>query len=84
MDDNGYKAFFGMILNSARVLDIVPMQKMLETVNRADSFGAILDPTAYRNGMKNLAPQREVLEAAMKFHAVVMKNTPQESPDGSH
>ena len=73
--NNEYEAFFGIIINSARVLDIVPMRKMLDTVERSDSIGAIVDPTAYRNGMKNLGPQREVLEAAMKFHAVVKQHS---------
>ena len=39
---------------------------------------------AFRDGMKNIAPQREVLEAAMKFHAVVMKNAPKEPANGDH
>lgn len=68
---NEYEAMFGMIVNSARILDFVPMQKMLDTVNRADSIGPILDPTAYMKGMKNLPPQRRVLEAAIAFHKAV-------------
>lgn len=74
MDDEGYRAFFGMVVNAGRVLDIVPMQRMLDTVNHADSAGAMIDPTAYRTGWKNLGPQREVLEAAINFHKVVTKH----------
>ena len=66
-----YEAMFGMIVNSARILDIVPMREMLDTVNRADSVGPILDPTAYMKGMKNLPPQRRVLEAAIALHKAV-------------
>jgi len=73
--DMDYKTNFELIVTQAGLLSLLPLQQMLDTVNLADSFGGMLDPTAYRAGMKNLPPQRDVLEAAIKFVNTVKKAT---------
>lgn len=73
--DVEYRMFFGMVTNAAATLNIVPLEDMLRTVETADSFGPLLDPTSYMHGAKNLPAQREVLEAAIRFVAAVKKHT---------
>lgn len=45
----------------------LPLDTMIDAIRRADSTGAILDPTAYRTKSKPMHEDLEVLEALRRL-----------------
>lgn len=60
-----------------------PLEEMLRHLHHVDSIGPILDPTAYRKGMRNIDPQRKLLNALLGVQRVVREIEEEADPDGS-
>lgn len=57
----------------AGLLKDEPIVEMLNHIEHLHAVAPILDPTAYRDGMKNLDDQRDLLEALRQVQRVVHK-----------
>lgn len=82
-DEKEYSEHFEDLLHSLRLMttlgpptDVV--RKMLRTVQSADSVGAIVDPTAYRNALASgtLDRQKQVLDLYLRFKVELHKLFP--------
>lgn len=73
MTDAEYKTAMTRMGLVARAVENEPIEEMLRTLERADAVGPVLDPTAYRKGMKHLQDQRELLTALLEVQKVVRK-----------
>ena len=76
MEHTEYRAQWDILLSAYRLLEAVELDAIAETIERADSFGPMLDPTAYRAGAHRLPPQREMVRAAIAFRNTVRKFDP--------
>jgi hypothetical protein len=65
--EDRYEAEMNVLASMARMVLILDLDWMLETVQRAHAVSPILDPTAYREGLGNLRDQEKILRAAMGF-----------------
>lgn len=68
-----YRSNVSELIATALHFESLDLDAMLETVERADAIGPILDPTAWRAGVDNLSPQRDILRAAIAFRNVVRR-----------
>lgn len=74
MSTEQFKETWQVILNicrTAQLVEVEDVQKLLETVDRAESIMPILDPTAYRDGAKNLDEQAVIARAFLAFRKVI-------------
>lgn len=72
MTDVEYRVYMDLVVATCRTLLMVPVDELLATVQRAETVGPILEPTAFlRGGGENLVAQREVLEAAQRLRRIV-------------
>jgi hypothetical protein len=53
------------ILVAARTISDVDVPDLLQRINRADTLGALLDPTLYRKKHGAMMEDKELLEAAL-------------------
>lgn len=60
-----------------RLLEEHDFDGLLDAISRADSVGAILDPTLYREKIDAMLEDRKVFEAARRF----LKTWPAEEPE---
>lgn len=81
--DAEYREQWAIIAAAARLLESVELEAIAATIERADSLGPILDPTAYRAGMHNLPPQREIVEKATAFRNSYRKQMERHRPQNS-
>lgn len=67
-----------MVALNSRTLAMLPLEEMLEALNRAETAGAIMDPTLYREYIYSDKAKalKELIEACLKVKAVVMKMQP--------
>jgi hypothetical protein len=49
------------------ILEQHDLPKLLDAIARADSFGAIVDPTLYRSKVDAMLEDRDVFSAALRF-----------------
>jgi hypothetical protein len=61
-----YEAEIVKVRLFASILQGVPLERMLEQAERADSIGAMIDPTLYREKMNGLDMDIELLRAFAK------------------
>ena len=70
-----YRANMDLVAAACRLLLLVPVDDLLATVRHAEAVGPVLDPTAFlHGGGKNLAGQREILEAAQRLRRVAERH----------
>jgi hypothetical protein len=60
-----------LIAGAYQTLAMLPLAAMREAQSRADSMGAILDPTLYRQKAEALHDDMKVVEAAIAFVGAV-------------
>jgi hypothetical protein len=69
-----YKALMDQAVAALQEVMRVDAQRIAASINHVHSFGAILDPTAYRNGMSNLDDQQVIAQAILAAQKVVLKS----------
>jgi hypothetical protein len=73
--DAQYRTYMDLVTAACRVLLMVPVDELLAVVQRAETVGPILEPTAFlRGGGENLAAQREILQAAQRLRRIVERH----------
>jgi hypothetical protein len=60
-----YKSSLNTCYVIVGVLRDLPLQEMVDAINRAESFGAILDPTLYRKQAQSMAEDARVIRALL-------------------
>lgn len=68
-----YRAAVTGVVVCARVLNQFDIPKLLEAIERADSFGCFFDPTLWINNRGKMNEDREVLEAALPLWRLAKK-----------
>ena len=67
MDEIRYLAEWARIQPLVFLVVDIPVTEMLQQVTRMHTIAPILDPTAYRNGMRNLEEQEALLRGLAAF-----------------
>lgn len=66
MTDDEYRDAMDILTNQVRVISMLPLEIMLETVERAESVGYLfVAPMDYTTGLDNLRDQKKILRAAL-------------------
>lgn len=73
MTNEEYEATQAMLLQAARMLDILDLDAFRDRIRTADAVGAVLDPTLYREGHRRLHAIDEVAEAGIRVKAAFMR-----------
>ena len=68
-----YRANFQLIIQAARLVHMVDIPQLLNDIERADSIGAMLDPTLYCDKHGAMMEDKEVLEAALPLWRMAKK-----------
>lgn len=58
---------------AARLLAEMDIPRILEAIERAHAFGAVLDPTLYRDKVEAMDQDKEILQAAMPLRRMGLK-----------
>lgn len=58
-----------LIAEQASVLELLPLDELLELYRNADNLGAIFDPTGYRKHGRELEPAARMVRAAKELIA---------------
>lgn len=74
MSDMTYQATMDRLAMLAGLLEDEPIAEMLRDLDRVDTIGPILDPTGYREGMRNVQEQRELLSALREVQEIVLRH----------
>ena len=61
------RASVDLIANQVRVLKILKLDELLAGYERADSLGAILDPTGYRNHGDSIQTAKRIVVATKRW-----------------
>lgn len=64
MTDSEYQMAQDLLIGQAKVLSFIDWTAFLARIERADSIGAIIDPTLYRKGAERLYLIRDVARQA--------------------
>ena len=59
---------------TVKLLYSLPLGQMARHIERCHAVGPMLDPTAYRDGMRNLEEQEAVVSALLAARKVIEKN----------
>jgi hypothetical protein len=68
-----YRSALLLILNSARVMTVVDLPKLLSDIEHAHAVGPMLDPTLYREKMRAMDEDKEILTAALPLWKLAKK-----------
>lgn len=55
------------LISFSALLAALPLGKLVNTLNRMDSVGPIIDPTLWRKNMQNIDDSRRIAEAALTY-----------------
>lgn len=68
-----YVQWMDMLLITLRPLLLMPLAELANAVERAETLGPLLEPTAYmRGGADNLMAQRRIIDAALALQRALM------------
>lgn len=65
MTPKEYRDQFELLAGAARIVSMVDVQDLLRRIERADSVGAMIDPTLYRAKHADMMKDKEFLEAVL-------------------
>jgi len=71
IDAEEYELTQSMVMNIARAVRALPLRQVLNAIGRAESVGAILDPTLYRAGAAKMQDFKRLVEALRTFQAEI-------------
>lgn len=71
MVDAEYRMAMDCLCSVAGVLSQLPLDVMLETIERAETIGPILYPSPFVESGRSLPKQRQLVEAAIQIRQVV-------------
>lgn len=60
-----YRSALLLILNSARVMTVIDLPQLLSDIESAHAVGPMVDPTLYREKMRAMNEDKEILTAAL-------------------
>ncbi len=67
MTEDDYRTQMDWVITAPQIVRRAPIDELLEIVNKADTLGPVLDPTAYRNGgmlrVEQRVTHRDLMEA---------------------
>lgn len=59
-----FKAGMDLLLQGARLINLVPIDRLLAVVTRTEDFGCfVMNPMEWQRGLPNLRDQRKLLDA---------------------
>lgn len=70
MTPEAYQEALILIVQSARLVGMVDVPDMLQRIERADSLGALLDPTLYGEKHAAMMEDKQLLEAALPLYRI--------------
>lgn len=73
MEKTEYTIHLEQIFNLAYLVQQLKIADVLEAMNRAETLGPILDPTAYLKSATTLERQKRTVEAALQFQQAIKK-----------
>lgn len=68
-----YVAEMSQLVMICRLVLRIDFAGLENTISKAHTVGPILDPTAYRDGMRNLKDQEQIVRAAKRFREDIEK-----------
>lgn len=73
-----YEMALGLLFNQCRILAMLPLEEMLSQLDRAETVAPFMDPTLMQQYLAspNGPVIKELLRAAIRVKAVVMKHQP--------
>lgn len=73
MDPDVYKAELIKAHSIAIILESMPLDDMLQAIERAEAAGFVVDPTLYREKMKSVGEDRQLVEILNAAKAKIVK-----------
>ncbi len=67
MNNDEHQMTQDLLVMTAKNLSMLDLGGFLDNINNADSIGAIMDPTLYRDGMDNLHAMRNLAQKAQQM-----------------
>lgn len=64
----------------AHAVKDIPLYEFIQAIERAETFGPIVDPTLYRRGIGSLTKIKQLAESLLPFKRAVEKLTPKGDP----
>ncbi len=68
-----YRSALLLILNSARVMTVIDLPKLLAAIEHSHALGPMVDPTLYREKMRAMDEDKEILTAALPLWKLAKK-----------
>lgn len=65
LDEEEYRTALPMLWTAAQAISTLPLDKMLDAINHAESIGSLLDPTAYIRNADKMHQDKMIIEAAI-------------------
>lgn len=72
MTNEEYQATQEMLLQAARMLDVLDLNTFRDRIRVAESLGPVLDPTLYRDGHRRLQALDELAAAGIRVKGAFM------------
>jgi hypothetical protein len=73
MTDAEYAATQQQLLAIAAIVSDMDLSGFLQRIERCDALGPMVDPTAYRSGMKRLTTIRRLAEATRDMQPIALE-----------
>lgn len=70
MNAEEYQSQLLAVIGAARVISLIDVPDLLARIERADSVGAMIDPTLYRAKHKAMMVDKALLEAALPLYVL--------------
>lgn len=73
LTESGYRLTLDLVINAAQILVPLPLDRVLGTIDQADSIGPVIYPSEYQRAVYSgsLQTQRQLVEAAIAFRKVL-------------
>lgn len=73
MDRRIYEAQLQLVFTIVRQIQMLDLAGMLNQIEHTHAAGPVLDPTLYRDGLKNLTLTEDLIRAAHEFQGRIVE-----------
>jgi hypothetical protein len=73
LDKETYLETQEMLVQLARMVQLLPLEKFIATAEYSDTFAPFVDPTLWRKGHRSLSEVLELARGAAHFKSIVEK-----------